>query len=60
MMKIIIIIYQMANVHGLRDINNQNNNRDMPGQAPYQNLQPAVGDDVPFMNSMKGDRPPMD
>mgnify|MGYP001319076625 CR=1 FL=1 len=48
----------MANVHGFRDINNNNNaNR----QGNYQNLEPGIADDIPFMNAMKGDqRAPMD
>jgi hypothetical protein len=47
----------MANVHGFRDVNNNNNNR----QANYQNLEPGIADDIPFMNAMKGDqRAPMD
>jgi hypothetical protein len=50
----------MANVHGFRDVNNQNN-RGRPNQAPYQNMEANVADDIPFMNPMKGDqRPPMD
>jgi hypothetical protein len=44
----------MANVHGLGDAD-RNNPRGRANQAPYQQLQPQVADDIPFMNPMKGD-----
>ena len=51
----------MANVHGLRDINqrNQNNNRN---NQPANNFQNAnIGDEqIPFLNTMRSDRQPMD
>ena len=52
----------MANVHGLRDFNNNNNNNQgRVNEGGYQNLNPNMADDIPFMNSMKGDqRAPMD
>lgn len=47
----------MANVRGFRDMNAQNNR---PNQDNYRNLNNAVIEDIPFMNTMKGDqRPPM-
>ena len=50
----------MANVHGFRDMNN-NPNQGRGNEGNYQNLNANVGDDIPFMNSMKGDqRAPMD
>ncbi len=49
----------MANVRGFRDLNDRNQNR--PNEGNYQNLNPAMADDIPFMNPMKGDlRQPMD
>lgn len=47
----------MANVHGFGGGNNRpNQNR---GNQGYQNVNP-VSDEIPFMNTMKGDeRPPM-
>lgn len=46
----------MNNVHGFRDFNNENNNN---RRGPYQNLNQNFGDNIPFMNSMEGDRPPL-
>ena len=58
MVGMIIIVYSMANVHGFRDMNNPNNQGQ--NQGGYQNLDPAMADDIPFMSPMKGDqRPPM-
>lgn len=50
----------MANVHGLGDLNNQNNrnNRNNNAGENYQNLNP-VSDDIPFINSMKSNREPI-
>jgi hypothetical protein len=42
----------MANVRGFRDINAQNNR---PNQDNYRNINNAVIEDIPFMNTMKGD-----
>lgn len=42
----------MANVRGFRDINQPNNR---PNQDNYRNLNNAVIEDIPFMNTMKGD-----
>jgi len=50
----------MANVHGMRDFNAQPNGGNRGNPENYQNLNGAVVDDIPFMNTMKGDqRPPM-
>ncbi len=51
----------MANVHGMRDLNAQNNNRPNDNNNNYRNMNPGINDNIPFMNTMVGDqRPPMD
>jgi len=49
----------MANVHGFRDINNnQNNNRNAQRQQ-FQNIN-QIQDQLPFMNTMRTEKAPMD
>ena len=50
----------MANVHGMRDLNAPPNRPNQGDQGNYRNLHANMFDDIPFMNTMKGDqRPPM-
>lgn len=60
--QVFIIIFKMANVRGLRDLNNQNqprrNNNPIPaGNAPAGNLN---DDQIPFLTTMKSNRTPME
>ncbi len=51
----------MANVHGIRDLNNQNNRNRPANNNNYQNLNQNMSEDIPFMSTFKGDdRLPMD
>jgi hypothetical protein len=50
----------MANVHGLRDLNANQNNRQRPNNDRYQNINANIGDNVPFLNNTQPDRPPLD
>ena len=59
MKNIYIIIYQMANVHGFRDMNNDNG-RDGGNEGAYENIDDGRRGEIPFMMSMKVDRPVMD
>lgn len=49
----------MANVHGFRDVNNQNNNN-RGGQGGNNFNINRISDELPFMNTMRTDKPPMD
>ena len=51
----------MANVHGLRDLNNnQGNRRNNAGVGNFNQNMGNVGDDqIPFLSTMKSDRQPM-
>lgn len=44
----------MNNVHGFRDMNNDDNNN-----RGGQNLNENISDSIPFINTMQGDRPPL-
>jgi membrane associated rhomboid family serine protease len=50
----------MANVHGFRDLNANQNNRQRPNNDRYQNINPNIGDNVPFLNNTQPDRPPLE
>lgn len=53
----------MANVHGFRELNNQNqpNRRNNNPQGNNNQQIPNAGDDqIPFLTTMKSDRQPMD
>jgi hypothetical protein len=47
----------MANIRGFRDIN-QNENRNRPNRGPA-NPNNQLSEEIPFMNSMQSDRPPL-
>jgi len=50
----------MANVHGFRELNNnQGNRRNNAGGNFNQNMGNVGDDQIPFMSTMKSDRQPM-